>query len=299
MEDTIGPEGGDYAKIARAIRLLGARYPERTGLDVLAAEIGLSPEHFQRVFSRWAGVSPKRFLQAMGAEHASALLRSSRPILDTAFALGVSSGRLHDLLVTVEAATPGEIRSGGAGLRIRVAVRPTRFGDALCALTDRGVCALSFVDGGDRDRALADLRRDWPAAEIVSDDADDGPIARTLDGLFPEPGAPPAAPLTAHVRGTNFQIQVWRALLRVPSGAVTTYEDLAARLGRPSAVRAVGGALARNPVAILIPCHRVIHKTALSGAYRWGAERKRLLLGREQTLRETPEPARLSPEGSP
>ena len=277
----------DYFRVEQAIRFLDAAAPSQPTLGDVAAHVGLSEAHFQRLFTRWAGVSPKRFVQFQTVEHAKRLLRESRSVLGASWDAGLSGGgRLHDLFVSVEALTPGEYKRGGAGLEIAYGVHETPFGDAFIAATPRGVCAMSFLPGdaareeGER-AAAADLAAGWPAATRRADaDATApyaerifAPLAPAVDGTAPRP-----APLGLLLKGTNFQLQVWRALLRVPPGAVTTYEELAAAAGAPSAVRAVASAVARNAVAYLIPCHRVIRKTGAFGQYRWGAERKRAML---------------------
>jgi AraC family transcriptional regulator of adaptative response/methylated-DNA-[protein]-cysteine methyltransferase len=268
----------DYARIEQAIRFLDARFQDQPELAEVARAVGLSDYHFQRLFRRWAGVSPKRFLQVLTAAHARDLLRR-QSVLDSAHASGLSGpGRLHDLTVQIYAATPGELRHGGDGLEIRYGFHATPFGECLLALTTRGVCALRFVDSSGRAGALRELQDDWPQARLRVAPAE---TVRVVQRLFGHSGR--GAPLTLHVAGTNFQVRVWEALLRIPSGAVTSYEDLAALAGRPNAARAVGSAMARNPVALLIPCHRVIRKTGAFGEYRWGEARKRLVLGWEAT----------------
>lgn len=266
----------DYARIEKAIRFLDARFQDQPELAEVARAVGLSDYHFQRLFRRWAGVSPKRFLQVLTAAHARELLRR-QSVLDSAHASGLSGpGRLHDLTLQIYAATPGELRRGGDGLEIRHGFHATPFGECLLALTARGVCALRFVDGGGRAGALRELQAEWPQARLRASPSE---TARVVGRLFTRAGR--GAPLTLHVAGTNFQVRVWEALLRIPPGAVTSYEQLAALARRPNAARAVGSALARNPVALLIPCHRVIRKTGAFGEYRWGETRKRAVLGWE------------------
>jgi AraC family transcriptional regulator, regulatory protein of adaptative response / methylated-DNA-[protein]-cysteine methyltransferase len=264
----------DYERVRRAIAYLDAHYREQPSLDAIAAEVGLSPYHFQRLFQRWAGVSPKRFVQALTAAHAKRLLRRSETVLGSAFEVGLSgAGRLHDLLVTLESVTPGEVRGGGAGLVIRYGVHASPFGPYLLATTERGVCALSFLDEGGAAGALRALATDWPGAVLAEDPAATAPFAARLFRR----DAPAGAPLRLHVRGTAFQVRVWEALLRIPSGHLVSYEDVASAASAPGATRAVGTAIGRNPVAVLIPCHRVIRKTGAFGGYRWDLVRKRAL----------------------
>jgi AraC family transcriptional regulator of adaptative response/methylated-DNA-[protein]-cysteine methyltransferase len=265
----------DYRRVEQAIRFLEANARQQPDLAAVAAHVGLSEFHFQRLFTRWAGISPKRFLQFLTKENAKALL-SRRSVLDATYASGLSSpGRLHDLLVECEAATPGEIRSRGRGLTIRYGFHPTPFGECLLALTGRGVCFLGFVDAG-RPAAIEQLRRDWPNADLEEDPPATGAI---VEQVFSEAAG---ARLRLHLRGTNFQIKVWEALLRLPSGAAASYESLAAQVGAGSAARAVGNAVARNPVAYLIPCHRVLQKAGGFGSYRYGPARKKAILLWEQ-----------------
>jgi AraC family transcriptional regulator of adaptative response/methylated-DNA-[protein]-cysteine methyltransferase len=267
----------DYARVERAIRFLDEHFREQPRLAEVAAAVGMSEYHFQRLFRRWAGVSPKRFLQFLTADYARGLLRDSSTALETALEAGLSGpGRLHDLMVSVDAATPGEIRSGGEGVVVRHGVHPSPFGPALLAATERGICSLSFLEGADDPRPLEALRAGWPGARLVENVGATAPLARRAFARAAGEGR-----LPLHLRGTNFQIRVWEALLRVPEGAVVTYESLAAAAGAPGAARAVGAAVGANPVAYVIPCHRVIRKTGAFGGYRWGTARKRALLGWE------------------
>ena len=274
----------DYGRVAAAIRYLEEHQPEQPDLAAVADHVGLSPWHFQRLFQRWAGVSPKRFLQFLTAEHAKELLAASETVLETTWATGLSSpGRLHDLLVTVEAVSPGEYRSGGEGLTIRWGAHTTPFGDAVLAATDRGVCQLFF---GDTATALEDLTHRFRAAEIERDQDATGRwtdrVFRHLRGERLEGG--PEGGLALHLRGTNFQLRVWRALLSIPEGAAVTYGRIARALGKPRAARAVGQAVGANPVSLLIPCHRVLQESGGLGGYRWGTDRKRAILGWEASV---------------
>jgi AraC family transcriptional regulator of adaptative response/methylated-DNA-[protein]-cysteine methyltransferase len=276
----------DAARVERAIRYLEAHTREQPTLTEVAAAVGLSEYHFQRLFRRFAGVSPKRFLQFLTAEHARKLLDGSRSVLEAAWDAGLSGpGRLHDLTVNVHALSPGEIQRGARGVRVRYGFPESPFGTCLLAETDRGVCGLAFVGSDDREAGLGDLRERWPMAELVEDE----PGARsTGKRIFSRHGGRIEA---LHVKGTNFQIRVWEALLRVPEGALTTYGDLARAVGAPGGARAVGSAVARNPITFLIPCHRVIRATGAFGDYRWGAARKKAMIGWEAARREAPAPA--------
>jgi AraC family transcriptional regulator of adaptative response/methylated-DNA-[protein]-cysteine methyltransferase len=261
----------DYDRIARAIEFLRAHAAEQPGLAVVAAAVHLSEFHLQRLFTRWAGLSPKRFLQCLTVEHAKARLRAAADVLSATLDVGLSSpGRLHDLFVTLEAVTPGEFKAGGAGVRIAYGFQGSPFGECLVATTARGICALEFVAGRARRTVVAELAQRWPAATLTEAP---GESARIAERIF-HPRRKSALPLTVLVQGTNFQVQVWRALLRVPPGAVVSYRAVAQGIGRPTAVRAVGSAVGANPVAFLIPCHRVLRADGEPGGYRWGLTRK-------------------------
>jgi AraC family transcriptional regulator of adaptative response/methylated-DNA-[protein]-cysteine methyltransferase len=268
----------DYERIAEAIRFLDERREEQPDLATVAAHIGLSPSRFHRLFSEWAGATPKDFLQCLTLAHARDLLRRGESVLDAALDSGLSGpGRLHDLCVTLEAATPGQIKSRGAGLEIRAGVADSPFGNCLIGEAPRGICHLAFFDEGGRRDAIAALKADWPLAEISWDDAH---AAGSCGRIFTEP-PDPSSPWRLFVRGTPFQLRVWRALLEVPPGALVSYGKLAAAAGNPKASRATGSAVGRNAVSFLIPCHRVIRETGISGHYRWGALRKRTMLAWE------------------
>jgi AraC family transcriptional regulator, regulatory protein of adaptative response / methylated-DNA-[protein]-cysteine methyltransferase len=283
----------DYVRIEAALGYLSEHGDAQPTLADVASHVGLSEHHLQRIFTRWAGISPKRFLQFQTVESAKTLLRDSRSVLDTTYSTGLSSGgRLHDLFVTLEAMTPGEFKAGGAGLTIATGFHESPFGECLVAVTDRGICGLSFVVDGDRDAAIAELEGRWPGASFVHDQRSTRPVAEqvfaawgggswetTVSNANDGPVTP--TPLSVLVRGTNFQVRVWEALLRIPPGSVATYEDIATAVGNSGAIRAVGTAIGRNPVAYLIPCHRVIRKTGVFGSYHWGATRKVAMLVRE------------------
>ncbi len=273
----------DYARVEQAIRYLEAHFRQQPELRQVAESVGLSEYHFQRLFTRWVGISPKRFLQYLTKEYAKDLLRQPVDLLEASYASGLSGpGRLHDLFVVTEAVTPGEYKQQGEGLDIRYGFHTSPFGECLLALTGRGICHLGFVQAGGREAALTRLRADWPGAALSEDPQATRPYAQQV--FYPAGGSWQALPLV--LRGTNFQIKVWEALLRIPSGSLVTYEKVAAAIGLPSAARAVGQAVGRNPLAVIIPCHRVIRKDGEIGSYRYGSARKKALLGWEFARRE-------------
>jgi AraC family transcriptional regulator, regulatory protein of adaptative response / methylated-DNA-[protein]-cysteine methyltransferase len=269
----------DYQRIEQAILYLENHYKEQPSLEEVAANIGLSEYHFQRLFTRWAGVSPKRFLQFLTKQGAKDLLSRSENLLDTTHQVGLSSlGRLHDLFVTTEAVTPGEYKTGGEGVTIRYGIHLTPFGKCLIGLTERGICHLGFVTGSEGE-AIDGLVGEWKEASMIEDYRSTAALVGPIFDL--RYGTRIKQPLTLHLRGTNFQLKVWEALLQIPAGTATTYEGLAQRIGKPNASRAVGSAVGHNPVAVLIPCHRVIRKVGDFGNYRYGELRKKALLTRE------------------
>ncbi len=280
----------DYERIARVIRYLDARRAEQPDLASLAEVAGLSPFHFHRLFSAWAGITPKDFLQCLTLAHAKALLRQGTSVLDAALDSGLSGpGRLHDLCIILEAASPGEVKSGGEGLTITAGFTDSPFGRCLIGESPRGLCHLTFIDSGDGAAALAALREHWPRVRLQRDDTN---AARLAGSIFEAPAGRHSRPaLRALVKGTTFQLRVWRALLHVPSGTLVSYGRLAAALDNPAAARAVGTAVGHNPLAWLIPCHRVIRETGVIGDYRWGPVRKRAMVAWESAPRigvETP-----------
>jgi AraC family transcriptional regulator of adaptative response/methylated-DNA-[protein]-cysteine methyltransferase len=277
----VDEQSRDYAVVARAIEYIRANARAQPTLEEVAAAVHLSPFHLQRLFSSWAGISPKRFLQYLTKEHARRELAKARDILSVAADSGLSSGsRLHDLMVHCEALSPGEIRSGGLGIAISCGFAPSPFGDALIAWTARGVCHLAFCSMAEP-AMLAELLARWPAATTVRDDEQ---ARRLLARVFP--ATPARGTLHLLLRGTNFQIKVWEALIRVEPGTLISYGELARRAVAPNAQRAVGSALAANRIAYLIPCHRVIRESGETGSYRWGSSRKLALLGWEAGIGE-------------
>ena len=278
MNTNIKQLSEDYLRIEQAITYLENNFKDQPSLEEVAANIGLSEFHFQRLFTRWAGVSPKRFLQFLTKEGAKDLLNRSENLLDTTHQVGLSSlGRLHDLFVTTEAVSPGEYKSRGEGITIRYGLHASLFGKCLVAVTDRGICHLGFVETSEGD-AIDNLVADWQNARMIEDHKS---TASLIEPIF---DANSRGRLNIHLRGTNFQLKVWEALLKIPTGAVTTYEGLAERIGQPTASRAVGAAVGHNPIAMLIPCHRVIRKVGEFGNYRYGAARKKALLAYESII---------------
>ncbi|MDE0680966.1 MAG: methylated-DNA--[protein]-cysteine S-methyltransferase [Gammaproteobacteria bacterium] len=275
----------DYDRIEAAIRYL-ARYRRRQPeLADLAAHVGLSQSHLHRLFSRWAGVTPKRFLEFLTVQHAKKLLDNSESVLAAAYGSGLTGpGRLHDHFVTVEAVTPGEYRSRGAGLTIRFGTGESPFGPVFVAWTERGVCRVGFVADGDVSAEKETLCRTWGRAVFEGDELMATALARSI---FAAPFEAESRPLSVHVRGTNFQLAVWRALLRVPPGQVITYGRLAAEVGSAQAARATGSAVGKNPIGFLIPCHRVIRAGGITGNYAGGVTRKRCMLAWEASRQFT------------
>jgi AraC family transcriptional regulator, regulatory protein of adaptative response / methylated-DNA-[protein]-cysteine methyltransferase len=263
-----------YGIVARALDEMTSRAPEQLSLEAVATAVGLSPAHFQRVFSQWVGVSPKRYQQYLALDHARTLLASRHSVLDAAHAAGLSgAGRLHDLFLRWEAMSPGDYARGGAGLEIAQGRFDSPFGEVLAMGTDRGLCGLAFTAETGREAAMADLRARWPHASYL--EAPDR-LAPWVAAAFGAGGE-----ARVHLIGAPFQIKVWEALLHVPSGHVTTYSDIALAVGCPRAVRAVGTAVGRNPVSWLIPCHRALRKSGALGGYHWGLGVKRAMLAWE------------------
>lgn len=261
----------DYERIEKAIVYISNNVEVQPSLEQVAAHVHLSPFHFQRLFSRWAGVTPKRFLQTLTVERAKRLLRSSVPVVETSYSVGLSSGsRLHDHFVKLEAVTPGEYSNRGKALEIDYAVHETPFGSAFLAQTPRGICELSFGALDGPESAVHSLQKKWPRATLRENKKGTAPAILSMFDRFESA----AKPLSLHVTGTNFQVSVWRALLAIPKGSLSTYGALAASIRRPGSARAVGNAVGANPIAFIIPCHRVIRGTGELGGFRWGTTRK-------------------------
>jgi AraC family transcriptional regulator of adaptative response/methylated-DNA-[protein]-cysteine methyltransferase len=276
----------DFSRVAQAIRYLCEEAREQPSLAQVAAQAGVSEFHFQRIFQKWAGVSPKRFLQYLTLREAKELLLESRSVLEASLEVGLSSpSRLHDLFVTVEQMTPGQFKGRGEGLTLLWDTAPTPFGPALLAAVEGKLCALSFLEGEDPGPALAELESRWSRACLRRDPAAVRPFALVLESRLRGESGPP---LALALKGTPFQLKVWEALLRIPEGRVLAYGDLARRVGEPGASRAIGTAVGQNPVAYLIPCHRVIQASGALGDYHWGAGRKRAILALERARRQHP-----------
>ncbi len=278
--DTEVIDAPTYRRVEKAIRYLDEHAGRQPTLEELAKSIGVSPFHLQRIFRRAVGISPKRFLQFLSAERAGRLLAEGGSLMETSWAAGLSGpGRLHDLMVNVHAMTPGEVRSHGEGVVLRWGVHESPLGACVVGVTGRGVAVLEFLEEGTADEAAGCVKARWPGSEVREDRGGTADWARKIFRERKHDG-----PLTLDVRGTNFQVRVWEALLSVPSGRTVTYGLLSRGLGLgPTGARAVGQAVGANPVAVLIPCHRVIRSTGALGGYRWGRERKLALLAREQT----------------
>ncbi len=276
-----------YSRIEAALAMIARNQADQPSLEAMASAAGMSPHHFQRTFRRWVGVSPTKFLQYLTLDRAKASLAENASVLEASWDAGLSGpGRLHDLFVTHEAVTPGDYKRRGAGLRIRYGFHDSPFGRCLLMVTDRGVCGLAFAAEGGEARVLEEMAGRWPAAALAEDGAETAPLAGRI--FAPEPGR---APLRLALHGTNFQIRVWDALLRIPPGALATYGDVAAALGAPRASRAVGAAVGRNPVSWLVPCHRVIRSNGYLHDYEWGLARKAALIGWEAARSAPPRSA--------
>ncbi len=269
----------DYSRIEQAIEFLEEHFRQQPDLRDIAAYVGLSEYHFQRLFTRWVGISPKRFLQFLTKEYAMRLLEGHENILSVTYDTGLSSpSRLHDLFVSCEAVTPGEYKQKGSGITIQYGFHPTPFGECLLAVTQRGICFLAFVYEGGRQQAYAELQHKWKNANLVEDPHATQPFVAPIFNLY---ASQEINRLTLLLNGTNFQVKVWEALLRIPPGKVVTYEDLAVSIGMPGAARAVSNAVGQNPIPVLIPCHRVIRKEGIFGGYHYGRARKQALLAWE------------------
>jgi AraC family transcriptional regulator of adaptative response/methylated-DNA-[protein]-cysteine methyltransferase len=276
----------DYERIGQVIRFLDQHHQTQPDLARLAAETGLSPFHFHRLFSRWAGVTPKDFLQCLTVAQVKKRLYEGQNALGVALDAGLSGpGRLHDLCVTLEGASPGEIKSGGEGWEIQAGFASSPFGDCLIAQGPRGLCHLSFHEPAEKDAGWTELRSEWPKATFRKNADWAQSLAASIFLSSAAKGSP--SPLRTYVRGTPFQLKVWRALLQIPEGSVTTYGRLAEAIGCPRASRAVGTAVGQNSISYLIPCHRVIRSTGIIGDYRWGSVRKKAMLARENVPTET------------
>ncbi len=275
--------GPEFERVGEALAYVAENFRDQPSLSEVASHVGLSEFHFQRLFTRWVGLSPKKFLQVLTLEAAKQSLETSNSVLDAAFDAGLSGpGRLHDLFVTLEAITPGEFKQLGGGLTVRWGWHDSPFGPCLAMATERGLCGLAFVDDRGREGGFADMAARFPEATLVEDPSFTAPFVTAVFQTPEQRRAALDAPLKMFVKGTPFQVQVWRALLTVPEGALTTYGTIARALGKGGvAARAVGTAVGLNPISFLIPCHRVIRESGALGGYHWGLGRKLAMIGWE------------------
>ncbi len=279
LQQDITPAGADYDTVRRVIEKISLDYREQPSLEALAAEVGETPTSLQKLFTRWAGLSPKGFLQAVTLDHARRLLDAGLPLLETAYEVGMSGpGRLHDLFVTHEGMSPGAYKQRGAGLTIQYGFHLSPFGVALVMVTERGLAGLSFNDAGGERAAFADMAGRWPNATYVEDMGATAPYAARI---FDPSHWRAEQPLRVVMIGTDFQLRVWEALLRIPMGKARTYSSIAAEIGSPAASRAVGAAIGANPISFVVPCHRALGKSGALTGYHWGLTRKRAILGWE------------------
>jgi AraC family transcriptional regulator of adaptative response/methylated-DNA-[protein]-cysteine methyltransferase len=284
MHHQFSQESRDFQRIETAIRFIESHVTVQPSLDQIAETVQLSRYHFDRLFKRWAGITPIQFLHFLTLDYTKRKLAESRSVLDASLDAGLSGpGRLHDLFVTYDAVTPGDYKKRGRGLTISYGICQTPFGDCLLAATSRGICYLGFLSPENRIEAIDQLYRTWPEAAFVEDKFHAGTIVRRI---FAGHGKPADSPFHLHLTGTNFQINVWKALLTIPEGALVSYQDVASLIGQPKAFRAAAHAIAINPVAYLIPCHRVITKSGSIHNYRWGTARKKALIGWEAAKTE-------------
>lgn len=277
--DSYSQKSEDYQSVEKAIKFIENNFKDQPKLDEIAESVHLSKYHFDRIFKRWAGISPIQFLQFMTLDYTKKKLSESASILESALDAGLSgSGRLHDLFVTFEAMTPGEFKKQAAGIKISYGFSSSPFGDCLIATTERGICHLGFAEKDKRSEALDQLFKTWPGAAFTESSES---ATSKINSIFKIKKTKYSQPFNLHLKGTNFQINVWKALLNIPEGRVVSYQDIASHIGHPKAFRAVAHAVAINPVAYLIPCHRVIAKSGKIHQYRWGSARKKALIGWE------------------
>ena len=271
----------NYNRVAEAINYLHTNFKQQPDLATVAQQVHLSPQHFQRMFKDWAGVSPKKFMQFLSLDYLRERIYDLPNVQEAADIVGFSAqSRVYDLFVTMEAVTPQEYKTFGQGLTIHYGFHDTPFGECLIAKTERGICALAFVDEESKATELTDFKTKWQRASLIADDKATADIAQQIFN------SQSSAKVHLLVKGTNFQVKVWEALLNIPAGAVTTYQHIAQTIDNPKAVRAVGTAIGRNPVALLIPCHRVIRKSGEINQYRWGSTRKKAMIGFEMAGNE-------------
>jgi AraC family transcriptional regulator of adaptative response/methylated-DNA-[protein]-cysteine methyltransferase len=269
----------DYDSVRRAIAFISKSWRSQPTIEAMADAAGVTPDELHHLFRRWAGLTPKAFMQALTLDHAKGLLRNSASVLDAALDSGLSGpGRLHDLFVTHEAMSPGEWKNGGDGMRLAFGFHPSPFGAAIVIASDRGLAGLAFADSGGEPAALADMKRRWPNATYVEDQARTATLAQRV---FDTKLWRADQPLRVVLIGTDFEVRVWQTLLKIPLGKATTYSSIAANVDRPKASRAVGAAVGKNPVSFVVPCHRVLGKSGALTGYHWGLTRKQAMLGWE------------------
>ena len=279
--DRLSEQAADYERMAQALKWLSSRWLDRPSLDEAAAAVGLSPHHFQRIFTRWAGVSPKTFMASIAHAEAKGRLEAGETVLDAAYDVGLSGpSRLHDLFVAQEAVTPGEARKRGEGVEIAFGYAPSPFGLGLFTMTPRGLCGLGFLAPGEEEAAYQDMHHRWPKAIWRRDDEAANAMAARVFALVETAGPTPLV-----LMGPPFHVQVWKALLRIPAGHTASYGQVAAWAGNPAGARAAGAAIGANPISFLIPCHRAIAKDGRLTGYHWGLERKVAMLGAEAVTR--------------
>jgi AraC family transcriptional regulator of adaptative response/methylated-DNA-[protein]-cysteine methyltransferase len=269
----------DYDSVRRAIAFISARWRDQPEIEAIADASGLTPDELHHLFRRWAGLTPKAFMQALTLDHAKGLLRDSASVLDAALESGLSGpGRLHDLFVTHEAMSPGEWKTGGAGMTLRYGFHPCPFGSAIVIASERGLAGLAFADPGEEQPAFDDMARRWPAATFVADDAGTAEMARRI---FDKQMWRPEQPLRVLLIGTDFEVRVWETLLKIPMGRAVCYSDIATKIDSPKASRAVGAAVGKNPISFVVPCHRALGKSGALTGYHWGITRKQAMIGWE------------------
>ena len=269
----------DYDSVRRAIAFISEHWRAQPTIEAMAEAAGLTPDELHHLFRRWAGLTPKAFMQALTLDHAKSLLRGSASVLDAALDSGLSGpGRLHDLFVTHEAMSPGEWKNGGAGMTLRYGFHPSPFGTAVVIASERGLAGLAFADPGEEQPALADMQRRWPLASYVADQTATAPFAQRI---FDRRLWRSDQPLRVVLIGTDFEVRVWQTLLKIPMGRAVSYSDIAKRINSPKASRAVGAAVGKNPISFVVPCHRALGKSGALTGYHWGLTRKRAMLGWE------------------
>ena len=269
----------DYDCVRRAIAFISARWRDQPEIEAIADAAGLTPDELHHLFRRWAGLTPKAFMQALTLDHAKSLLRESASVLDAALESGLSGpGRLHDLFVTHEAMSPGEWKTGGAGMELRYGFHPCPFGSAIVIASERGLAGLAFADPGEEQPAFDDMARRWPRATFIPDTVGTAAMARRI---FDASLWKPEQPLRVLLIGTDFEVRVWETLLKIPMGRAVCYSDIATKIERPKASRAVGAAVGKNPISFVVPCHRALGKSGALTGYHWGITRKQAMIGWE------------------